>query len=249
MQYASGIGPFCPNTNCDVADGPLLYQAPNPPVADYKFEEEITGEEDFPLIKPLEGEAAYNLLKEVGIFTEDGKLKPEYGGEGEIEYEDDFPVRTWEPSEVKELNQAIADVDIPDIERPGDYLIPSIPDRVIEAAPHPGKKARGASITADNASQVVGNAVNSDFGNKFPDSPTKGDVYLRTDYLPNRLFKFNGLKWIEVDKEQTDTYAYNEQYIWHLINQIDQGKYDPDILTDVERAQIAEQLEKAKNAQ
>jgi len=174
-------------------------------------------------------------------------VEPKHQYHFEEEHTGEEPaVRTWEPEEVKELHQAIEEVEvIPDVERPGDYITP----RAVEAAPHPGKKDRGAPISADNAPQLTGTAVNSDFGNEFPSRPTKGDVYLRTDYLPNRLFKFNGVKWIEVDKEQTDTYAYNESYIWHLINQIDQGKYDPDILTDVEREQIAEQLEKSKNAQ
>jgi hypothetical protein len=96
---------------------------------------------------------------------------------------------------------------------------------------------------ADNAPQL-GKAAHSDFGNTFPSMPEKGDVYLRTDYLPNRLFKFNGDRWIEVDKENTDVYAYDELYIKHLIEQIDQGAYDPESLTDLEREQIAEYLRK-----
>jgi len=174
-----------------------------------------------------------------------------YQFEEEHPGDDDYPdVRTWEAKEIHDLNQAIeqVDLDIHDVERPGDYISPPT-ERKIEAAPHPGKKDRGASIVADNAPQIQGTAVSTDFGNRFPDLPSKGDVYLRTDYLPNRLFKYNGKKWIEVDKAQTDTYAYNESYIWHLIDQLDQGKYDPDILTDIERQQIAEQLEKAQNAQ
>lgn len=38
----------------------------------------------------------------------------------------------------------------------------------------------------------------------FPDSPTVGDFVLRTDYLPNRLFRYSGSRWIKVeDKERT----------------------------------------------
>jgi hypothetical protein len=121
------------------------------------------------------------------------------------------------------------------------------PEPVPEAVPG---KNRGVNmskmftgIAADNQT-VPGKASRSSFGNEYPTNPEKGDVYLRTDYLPNRLFKFNGFKWIEVDKDQTDVYAYNELYIQHLINEIDSGRYDPEQLTDVERQQIAEYLEK-----
>ena len=100
-------------------------------------------------------------------------------------------------------------------------------------------------VQADNT-PLLGKASNSDFGNQYPDNPEKGDVYLRTDFLPNRLFKYNGNKWIEVDKNQTDVYAYEEQYIKYLIEQIEQGKYDAETLTAVEREQIAQYI--GKNA-
>jgi hypothetical protein len=96
---------------------------------------------------------------------------------------------------------------------------------------------------ADNA-PTLGKASNSGFGNEYPANPEKGDVYLRTDSLPNRLFKFNGSKWIEVDKSSTDVYAYEEAYIRHLIEEIEANRYDADTLTDVEREQIAEYLRK-----
>ena len=82
------------------------------------------------------------------------------------------------------------------------------------------------------------------FGNEFPINPEKGDTFLRVDYLPNRLFKFNGQKWIQIDKEQTDIYVYNDMYIKHLIEEIDSGRYDTDSLSDVEREQITHYLSK-----
>jgi hypothetical protein len=103
-----------------------------------------------------------------------------------------------------------------------------------------------APIQADNSPQL-GKAASTGFGNDFPANPQKGDVYLRTDYLPNRLYKFNDKKWIEVDKSSTDVYAYEEAYIRHLIEEIEANRYDADTLTDVEREQIAEYLR--KNAQ
>lgn len=145
-----------------------------------------------------------------------------------------------------------ADLDASD-ERPGDYITkeesavivtPPIPERPREAAPAPN---RGVMFTqpvqADNAPKL-GKASNTSFGNTYPSNPEKGDIYLRTDYLPNRLFKFNGQKWIEVDKDQTDVYAYDELYIKHLVSEIEAGRYDADALTDVEREQIKKYLGK-----
>jgi hypothetical protein len=39
----------------------------------------------------------------------------------------------------------------------------------------------------------------ADFGSgiTFPNSPNDGDYYLRTDFLPNRLFRFDGARWIK----------------------------------------------------
>lgn len=37
------------------------------------------------------------------------------------------------------------------------------------------------------------------FGITFPPNPTKGQFYLRTDYLPNRLFRYDGTHWIKYE--------------------------------------------------
>ena len=99
------------------------------------------------------------------------------------------------------------------------------------------------SIGADDATPV-----NADFGDTFPRNPQKGDMYLRVDMLPSKLFKWNEKKWIEVDKTKTDSFAYDRAYIQHLIEKIDSGEYDVDLLTDTEREQIKEYLnDKSKN--
>ena len=80
------------------------------------------------------------------------------------------------------------------------------------------------------------------FGTDWPDAPIKGDVFLRVDRLPRALFKYNGTKWIEIDKNLSDQYSYNSAYIDHLISKIDSGEYDPDLLTDAEAEQIQQHL-------
>ena len=93
---------------------------------------------------------------------------------------------------------------------------------------------------ADNikgtASEVKG------FGIAFPSDAKKGDMFLRVDRMPSALYKYNGSRWIEVDKTLSDQYAYDEAYIDHLIEKIDSGEYDVDLLSDAEREQISQRL-------
>jgi len=83
----------------------------------------------------------------------------------------------------------------------------------------------------------------SSFGSEFPTNPNKGDLFLRTDYLPTKLFKFNGDRWIELDKSNTDSYTYNDSYLEFLIEKLKSGEYDKDDLNDVEQEQIAQYLQ------
>lgn len=84
--------------------------------------------------------------------------------------------------------------------------------------------------------------VQSGFGTKFPENPTKGDIFLRVDYLPTKLFRWNGIKWIETNKSLTDSYAHQDSYIEYLIGKISSGEYDPELLTQTERDLIAQRL-------
>jgi hypothetical protein len=96
------------------------------------------------------------------------------------------------------------------------------------------------NIQADNDTIDADTAAG--FGTKFPDTANKGDIFLRVDYLPTKLFKFNGTKWIEVDKNLTDRYTYNDAYIDHLVEKIASGEYDPELLSDAEREQLESRL-------
>ena len=85
------------------------------------------------------------------------------------------------------------------------------------------------------------------FGTAFPNNPKRGDTFVRIDVQPTVVYKFNGQTWMEVDKTVTDSYTYDDAYINYLIEKIDAGEYDPDLLSDSERDQVAEQLKKQTN--
>jgi hypothetical protein len=151
-------------------------------------------------------------------------------------------------------------------ERPGDYiettpneLVPELPTiEAIEGSDYvrvDGKVYSRESLGvmmpdllphADNAHKQLA-ASHCDFGTEFPQKPKKGDMFLRVDYLPNKLYKWNSIKWLEIDKSSTDSYTYNEKYIKHLIAQVESGAYDSEDLNNAERDQIEEYLR--KNAQ
>jgi hypothetical protein len=46
---------------------------------------------------------------------------------------------------------------------------------------------------------VPPNGARYGYGIEFPNSPVKGEFYLRTDHLPNRLYRYDGTKWIKFE--------------------------------------------------
>ena len=94
-------------------------------------------------------------------------------------------------------------------------------------------------VTADE-----GTGSNADFGTAFPEDPAKGDIYLRVDFLPNRMYKWNGLKWIEVDKKLNDQLSYNTAYIEHILERLRSGEYDIDDLSESERSELEQYLKR-----
>jgi hypothetical protein len=80
------------------------------------------------------------------------------------------------------------------------------------------------------------------FGNAFPKYSRVGDIYIRTDAMPHIVYKFNGKKWIEVDKTQNTSYVQYIPYLQLLIQKCESGEYDADYLTDAEREEIENHL-------
>ena len=85
------------------------------------------------------------------------------------------------------------------------------------------------------------------FGSIFPQFAAKGDVFVRVDTLPNRVYKFDGVRWIEINKDLSDSYLYDEEYLKHLVAKIESGEYDVELLSDNERSQIEEYLQRTTN--
>jgi hypothetical protein len=95
-------------------------------------------------------------------------------------------------------------------------------------------------LQPDNVSPHAGTMLG--FGTAFPTQAIKGDTFLRVDRIPSALYKFNGSRWIEVDKSLSDQYAYDTAYIDHLIGKIESGEYDPELLSSAEQDQIEHRL-------
>lgn len=93
-------------------------------------------------------------------------------------------------------------------------------------------------LTAD-----TGPGGSTNFGIRFPDTANKGDIFIRVDIAPNRLYKFDGKRWIEINRSMTDSYLHDSGYIKYLISKLDSGEIDIESLTDIERQYIKEYLQ------
>jgi hypothetical protein len=182
---APGIGPFCPNKECDVVDNTLG-------------------------VEPIE-----------------------------ITYIPPEPLAIAEPA--KPIAKPV--VRVPEHAHVAPKAAPIVPR---EAAPSNHKGPPKTVIKADN-DPILATEINALFGTEFPKTANRGDLYLRVDYLPTRLYRYNNGNWMEIEKSTTDTYSYNEEYIKYLIEQLSLGTYDPEILTASEKEQIEEYI--SKNAQ
>jgi hypothetical protein len=103
--------------------------------------------------------------------------------------------------------------------------------------PEPEPKGPEEYIT-DSIVKMLNRKPNAGFGAEFPDNPTRGDMFLRIDFKPTRLFKWNDISWIEVNKNATDAYSYNDAYIQYLAEKLLSGEYQLDDLTEMEQQQV-----------
>ena len=160
----------------------------------------------------------------------------------------------------EEVKPEILAVGVDVTDRPGDYLVSTEikTEGVTNVRERPYKEINETYVTFEGKN-INKDALKSlrpdlfslkadklyepktDFGTSFPTIANKGDIFVRVDTLPNRVYKFDGRRWIEVNKEQSESYL-DEKYTNYLIEKVGNGEYDPDLLTDSERAQIEEIL-------
>jgi hypothetical protein len=173
LIVAPGIGPFCPNRECDVLDSWALKD-----------------EED----------------KE-------------------------------EPIAVVELPEAILSNTIPYQELDGGYVM--FDNKHMHKDVLSNMRPDILKLVADS-----GKETKTNFGTSFPTIAGKGDTFVRVDSLPNKVYKFDGARWILINKDQTNNYLHDQEYIKYLVQKIEQGEYDIELLSEIERQQIEDYLTK-----
>lgn len=128
-------------------------------------------------------------------------------------------------------------------ERPGDYVeleVPTIVSTGDGYITYNGKhmseqvfKQMEPALYKEATKKII-----NGFGNSFPAIATVGDMFVRTDMIPNGVYKFNGRKWIQINKETTSSYLDNKEYLQFLVDKISSGEYDVEILTDEEQEAV-----------
>jgi hypothetical protein len=215
------IGLVCPNKECDVLDG--LFEEPT--IEGIK--DEYVQSNDVKLDDVVR-EDVHEAHAPDAVPSMDRLEQPEVEVTEPVEPEVREPVIQPEPKPIKTEGVTLNQTDGDYIEFEGKSM-----SKQALAAMHPEFFA----LTADATNQISTN-----FGTIFPKIAKKGDVFVRVDMLPNRVYKFDSSKWIEINKEQSDSYLYDEEYVKFLIQKIDGGEYDVELLSDNERAQIEEYL-------
>ena len=92
-----------------------------------------------------------------------------------------------------------------------------------------------------------GKKVAVNFGTAFPKYAQRGDIFTRVDSLPNRVYKYDGHRWMEANKTNTISYLSQPNYIEFLVNKISTGEYELDSLTDSEQQAVEDYLRTSQN--
>jgi len=101
---------------------------------------------------------------------------------------------------------------------------------------------------AAEADFTLGDVSGASFGSSWPINPAKGQLFLKIDTVPNKLYKWNSRKWIEVDIARVnDTLAYDFEYIKWLITEVKAGRREYEDLSDIEQDQIKSYIKENGN--
>jgi hypothetical protein len=222
LVNAPGIGNFCPNKECDVIDNTKgvawTYVPPEPEKSLLEKNPYLTaGFKHFENLTPMVYKPEVIVEPTVDAVVTADNIEIVTDG---VTVEKKAPEKLYKESE-------------------GDYVLYDGKSIQIDALKslHPELFRLSPDATG----------VSTGFGIKFPDQSKKGDVFTRVDVLPNRVFKFDGARWIEVNKNQSDTYLHDQKYIQYLVDKLEKGEYDVELLSDNERVQIEQHLQNQKS--
>jgi hypothetical protein len=231
LVNAPGIGPFCPNKQCDVLD--------NTEGIDWKFSPPVPEKsilEQHPYLnKPFVNFDVKPMVatKEIEEQPKKKRAKKEVKPDPEPE-----PVTVIvEPTEI--VTEGVTK-SFPWENVDENYV--KYDGRVIQREALHQLKPELFILTADHIKQVKTN-----FGTIFPKIANKGDIFVRVDVLPNRVYKFNGTNWMVLDKNITTSYLYDQEYVKYLVDKVGSGEYDLDLLSEKEREQIEDYLGNQKS--
>lgn len=103
-----------------------------------------------------------------------------------------------------DINDAIVEQAEIDVDRSGYDVTPYY------VVPQYSADGEAETVTGHYVGYLTGdglpeNALPATVGVQFPSNPSNGDYVLRTDYRPNRLFRYNGTIWVKIeDNVRTD---------------------------------------------
>ena len=225
---APGIGPFCPNKQCNVIDNTegveWKFTEPEKSIAEQHpyLNKPFVSFDTKPMVAPKE-EVKEELIVEKKPKRVKKKVEPE--------------IQTTDVTTEEVIALPVARYK----EMPGGYV-----DFEGKQIQKDALRSLRPDLFMIKPDRTTGQ-VETDFGTKFPTTAKRGNIFVRVDVSPNRVYKFDGRQWIEMKKEQTDTYLHNQKYIEFLVGKIEKGEYDIELLSDTEREEIAQYLGNQKS--
>ena len=189
---------------------------------------------EVPVERIVEIDKPIEVIKEVEVIKEI-EVPVEVIREVEVIKE----VRVEDTTKLEELGNEIQEL-LKELEQK-DRLLAERSDAIEEdnsyspAETHLPDLSEVLSARPDNASPDL----KVHYGLSFPTEPEFGEMFLRLDVHPTILYKYNGRKWIQVDKNSNDSYAYDPDIIQLLISRLEHKIIDYEELTASEQSAIA----------
>ena len=221
---APGIGPFCPNKECDVIDntsGEQIEFTYIPPSNQASVDTSPTEEEDEAFNQITSKTIEPTIEEQMADTVEPGIEFEGIKDPVTKEWIQTGPVYTKPTS----ITSTYKDVGDGYVEFEGKKMSKSVlqsmrPDLFILREDDPRE-------------------IEISYGTSLPNIANMGDTYIKIDSSPHRVYKYNGTKWMEVDKSTSGAYLGNTVYLQSLMEKIVSGEYDPDLLTEYEQDAIA----------